>query len=108
MRFASIASAALLLAPLAAAQFAVRARSVDADALSTQDTNDLHEHDASQLHARVPALGPAQIQAAQDHAKGQEIAYNNLNGDLHWYTKNGASHQQLASTHSKMAKVAAE
>ena len=110
MRFSIITSVALLLAPLAAAQFAVHVRAAypNSNDLSARGVNDLSERDTDQLYARDPVLGPHEIQQHQDHIKAQEIKYNQKNGDLDWYHKNKGSHADLAKTHDKMAALAHE
>jgi hypothetical protein len=110
MRFSVVTSASLLLLPLVTAQFAVRTRSAypDSSDLSARGINDVSERDTNQLYARAPVLDPIQIQQAQDHIKAQEIRYNQVNGDLYWYHKNGGTHAQLAQTHNTMSGLAQE
>ncbi len=106
MRFSVIASAALLLTPFAAAQFAVR--SPKTSDVITENVNGLDKPEAVQLHAREPALAPWQIAQAQDHIHAQKIAYNQANGDLNWHHQNGATHATLANQHTHMQGVAQE
>ncbi len=108
MRFSVIASAALLLTPLVAAQFAVRAPNPDTTDVSARDVADLNKRDVNQLEARTPPLTQQQVAQHQDHIKAQIMVYNQHAKDLNWYHNNKGTHAQLADTHAKLASTAQE
>ena len=99
MHFSFIASAALLLAPLAiaSAQAPIYAR----------DARDLSKRDAY-LDARAPAWSQQQIQEAQDHIKATTITYNEEAAHLDTMHANGATHAEISEHHNMLAGLAQE
>jgi len=113
MRFLFITSAALLLTPLAAAQFAVHARdaSPDSSDISKRETQGLNERDAhpdAQVLSRSPVYTPQQIQVGQDYIKAQTMTYNEEHNHLNNLHAVGASNAELAAQHYHLQGLAQE
>jgi hypothetical protein len=114
MHFSVITSAALLLAPLAAAQFAVYARDATSD-LSARGVNDLKARDALDIQfarrrlRRAPVYTSGQVADAQDHIKGQTATYNEESQNLDaMHADPTTTSADIAAQHTKMQGIAQE
>lgn len=110
MHFSSIIPFALLLAPLAAAQFEIRVREANPDNthLSTQ-SNALNEREAygdSQFTRRSPVYTHDHIQQLEDHKEAEQVRHDQEAQHLDQLHASGASAAQIAAQHTHMQGIA--